>query len=98
MKKNIKSSLFLLVLLSLYNNVFGQVINHNNDIWLHYLGKNMVGKKLSLTLEGSLIFANGFDQKQQYFIRPSVDYQFTKEISASIGYTHHEFLFMEMYL
>ncbi len=91
MKKSIKTPLFLFVLFSLCNNVFGQVINHNNDIWLHYLGKNTIEKKLSLTLEGSLIFANGFDQKQQYFIRPSVDYQFTKQISGSIGYTHHEF-------
>lgn len=60
-----------------------------NNVWLHYFGKNMLTDKLSITLEGTMRFANGFSQNQQWFIRPSVDYQFTKHFMGSIGYSHY---------
>ncbi|MCL9804674.1 DUF2490 domain-containing protein [Flavobacterium amniphilum] len=66
-----------------------QTKNSNNDIWFHYVGKNMLTKKLSFTFEGTLRFANGFDEKQQWFVRPSVDYQFAKWFTGSIGYSHY---------
>ena len=86
--KNIILKIFLLIA------IFGlpsqaQIKSKNNDIWLHYVGKNMLTKKLSFTLEGSMRYANGFSQKQQYFIRPSFDYQLTKHFLGSIGYSHY---------
>lgn len=66
-----------------------QTKNSNNDIWFHYVGKNKLTKKLSFTFEGTMRFANGFDEKQQWFVRPSVDYQFVKWFTGSIGYSHY---------
>ncbi len=67
----------------------GQTVSHNNNLWLHYLGKTMLGKKLSVTLEGSMRYTDWGNQKQQWFIRPSVDYKFNKHFTGSIGYTHY---------
>ena len=66
------------------------VYSQNNDFWLHYFGKNMLTPKLSFTLEGTFRFANGLSEKQQWFIRPSLDYQLTKRLVGSIGYTHYD--------
>lgn len=62
----------------------------NNDIWLHYFGKNMLTPKLSFSFETTFRFANGFNEKQQYFVRPSLDYQLTKHLIGSLGYSHYE--------
>lgn len=70
-------------------NVNSQVKTSNENIWLHYVGKNMLTNKLSFTFEGTMRFANGFSEKQQYFIRPSFDYQFTKKFMGSVGYSHY---------
>ena len=80
-------SLFLLLLI--VQKGFSQSINHNNDIWLHFVGKNMLNEKLSFTLEATMRYADGFNEKQQYFIRPSIDYQFNKHFIGSIGYSHY---------
>ena len=92
MKKNIKVKLLtFLCLLSVTwtQSSFCQKINHNDNIWLHYVGKNMLNKKLSFTLEATMRYADGFNEKQQYFIRPSIDYQFNKHFIGSIGYSHY---------
>jgi hypothetical protein len=69
---------------------FSQAIHtQNNNIWLHYSGKNMLTKKLSFTFEATFRFANGLSEKQQYFVRPSIDYQFTKHLMGSVGYSHY---------
>lgn len=65
------------------------VKSQNNDVWLHYVGKNMLNEKLSFTLEATMRYANGFSEKQQWFLRPSFDYQFTKQFLGSIGYSHY---------
>ncbi|OWP85368.1 hypothetical protein BWK59_00505 [Flavobacterium davisii] len=91
MKFNIKriGVLLMLLFLIIETTTQAQVINHNNDIWFHYLGKNKLNKKVSFTLEATMRYANGFDEKQQYFIRPSLDYQFNKSFVGSIGYSHY---------
>ncbi|MGH2664893.1 DUF2490 domain-containing protein [Flavobacterium sp.] len=66
-----------------------QTKTHNENIWFHYSGKNLLTEKLSLTLEGTMRYTEGFSEKQQWFIRPSVDYQFTKSFAGSIGYSHY---------
>lgn len=71
-------------------NLSAQIKSTNNDVWFHYVGKYMLATKLSFTLEGTMRYANGLDQKQQYFIRPSIDYQFTKHFLGSVGYTHYK--------
>lgn len=74
---------------------FSSIISHsqtktnNENIWFHYSGKNLLTQKLSLTLEGTMRYADGLSEKQQWFIRPSVDYQFTKSLAGSIGYSHY---------
>lgn len=70
-------------------NLFAQRKSQNNDIWLHYVGKNMLTKKLSFTLEATMRYANGFSEKQQYFVRPSLDYQLTKHFIGSVGFSHY---------
>lgn len=91
MKKNINKYLITSVLaLTISSKAYTQAVqSQNNDIWLHYFGKNMLTKKLSFTLEGVFRFANGFSEKQQYFIRPSLDYQLTKHLTGSLGYSHY---------
>jgi hypothetical protein len=66
-----------------------QTKTSNNDVWFHYVGKNLLTKKLSFTLEATMRYANGVLEKQQYFVRPSFDYQFTKKFNGSIGYSHY---------
>jgi hypothetical protein len=87
MKKIIAISVF--ILFSIRPIIFAQIKSQNNDIWLHYVGKNKVSKKIFFTLEATMRYANGFKEKQQYFVRPSVDYQINKALLASIGYTHY---------
>ena len=76
-----------LVCLCFYANA--QTKTQNKNVWFHYLGKNMINKKLSFTLETTMRFANGLSEKQQWFVRPSVDYQFAKSFMGSVGYTHY---------
>ena len=90
MKKRINKYLIISVLSSLISfNAFTQTQSQNDDIWLHYVGKNMLTKKLSFTFETTFRFANGFSEKQQYFVRPSIDYQLTKHLTGSLGYSHY---------
>jgi Protein of unknown function (DUF2490) len=62
----------------------------NENIWFHYVGKNMLSKKLSFTLEATMRYANGLSEKQQWFIRPSIDYQISKSFNGSIGATYYD--------
>lgn len=71
------------------NSSSAQTKSSNNDVWFHYVGKNMLTKKLSFTIEATMRYANGVSEKQQYFVRPSFDYQFTKKFNGSIGYSHY---------
>ena len=87
MKKSIL--LFLLIGLSTVHFTFAQVKTENKNMWLHYVGKNMLTKKLSFTLEATMRYTDGFNQKQQWFVRPSLDYQFCKKFVGSVGYTHY---------
>jgi len=63
--------------------------SQNNNIWLHYFGKNILSTRLSFPFETSFRFANGYSEKQQYFVRPSLDYQFTKHFVGSLGYSYY---------
>ena len=72
-----------LALLAIGGSFAAQQINHNDLLWLHYLGRNKVSDHLSIGLEATLRLANHLDQKQQYFIRPFVDYQCTPNLVAS---------------
>lgn len=92
MMKNIKMCLlFFIGIASLFtvNSSQAQVKESNNDIWLHYFGKNMITEKFSFSFEATMRYANGFSEKQQYFIRPSVDYQFSKKFMGSVGFSHY---------
>jgi Protein of unknown function (DUF2490) len=87
---NFLKTIVLIIFFGLvFNITFAQTQSHNNNLWLHYVGKNMLNKKLSFTFESSLRFANGLSKKQQYFVRPSFDYQLNKHLVASLGYTHY---------
>lgn len=67
-----------------------QIKTNNTNIWLHYVGKNKVSNKVSFTLEATMRYANEFSEKQQYFIRPSLDYQFNNKFTGSVGYSHYK--------
>jgi len=82
-----KTSFLIILLVPICSRA--QIKTSNTNIWLHYIGKNKLSEKLSFTLEASMRYANGFSEKQQYFIRPSVDYQFTKKFMGSLGYSHY---------
>ena len=86
-----KKKLALLLMLSLVCSsfMFGQDKSSNNDIWFHYFGKNKITEKFSFSFEATMRYANGLSEKQQYFVRPSVDYQFTKSFMGSLGYSHY---------
>lgn len=80
----------ILIIALLFNmSAIAQTKSQNNNIWLHFVGKKMISKKTSLTLEGTMRYANGFSQKQQYFLRPSIDYQINKTLIGSFGLTHY---------
>ena len=83
---------FLILLLSIFLGISleAQTLkSQNNNVWFHYVGKNRVTEKLSFTFEATMRYANGFSEKQQWFVRPSVDYQFTKKFAGSVGYSHY---------
>jgi len=65
------------------------VMSHNNDVWLHLFCKNRLSDRWSLSVEATQRYAQGVDQKQQYFIRPSVDYQVNVQLMLSGGYSHY---------
>jgi len=69
---------------------FAQDTGHNNDVWFHYFGKNKLSDKWSFSFEATMRYANGVSEKQQYFVRPSIDYQLTKKLMVSVGYSHYE--------
>ena len=73
----------------LYTTSYAQVKTSNENVWLHYFGRNKLTEKLSFSFEATMRYANGFSEKQQYFIRPSFDYQITKSFSGSVGYSHY---------
>lgn len=81
---------FFALVMSVSFNTIAQVKSQNNDIWFHYVGKNMISEKTSFTVEATMRYANGFSEKQQWFIRPSLDYKFTSKLTGSVGFTHYE--------
>ncbi|WP_320815299.1 DUF2490 domain-containing protein [Flavobacterium sp.] len=81
---------FFALVMSVSLNTIAQVKSQNNDIWFHYVGKNMISEKTSFTVEATMRYANGFSEKQQWFIRPSLDYKFTSKFTGSVGFTHYE--------
>lgn len=91
MKKKATFPILLLFLFLFLNfaETSAQVKSQNNNIWFHYFGKNMLTKKTSVSFEAVMRYANGFSEKQQWFVRPSVDYQFTKRFMGSLGYSHY---------
>jgi len=90
MKKLTKSLLlFLLIVFIGIQKIRAQAESTNTNVWFHYFGKNMISNKLSFSFEATMRYANGFSEKQQYFVRPSVDYQFTKQFMGTIGYSHY---------
>jgi hypothetical protein len=86
--RNLKVLSILLLFLNAINS-HAQIKTSNNDVWFHYQGKNLITEKLSVTLEATMRYADGFNEKQQWFLRPSVDYQFTKGFAGSVGYSHY---------
>lgn len=90
MKKLTKSLLlFLLIIFIGIQKIQAQAESTNTNVWFHYLGKNLISNKLSFSFEATMRYANGFSEKQQYFVRPSIDYHLTKSFIGSIGYTHY---------
>lgn len=77
------------ILLFFISNIKAQQITHQNNIWLHVVEKAMFTKKWSLTFEGTFRFAKGFEQPQQFFVRPSIDYKFSPHFTASVGYSYY---------
>lgn len=84
-----KRIVVLLLVLFSVSGIAQKVRTENENIWFHYVGKNRISEKLSFTFEATMRYANGFSEKQQWFLRPSVDYQFTKGFSGSVGYSHY---------
>lgn len=78
----------VVLLLMIFSKCYSQQISNNTNVWLHYSGKNKFSEKLSITLEASLRYADGFSEKQQWFIRPLLDYQVSKSLVVSVGYTY----------
>lgn len=87
MKKH--KSICIILFALFFSKGFSQVQTKNNNVWFHYVGKNKITKKTSFTLEATMRYTDGFNEKQQWFIRPSIDYQFTKKWLGSVGYTHY---------
>lgn len=88
--KNFNSRTFLVLGFMLFYSVaFAQLKTQSNNFWFHYVGKNMISEKASFTLEATMRYTDGLNEKQQWFIRPSLDYQFTKKFVGSLGYSHY---------
>jgi hypothetical protein len=87
MKKIFLATIGLIIICKI--DISAQTKGQNNNIWLHYVGKNKIAKNVFFTLEATMRYANGFSEKQQYFIRPSIDYQLNKHLLGSVGFTHY---------
>jgi hypothetical protein len=86
-----KTTFKLILVFSLFSVFLGtaQVETQNNNIWLHYVGKNKIAAKTFFTLEATMRYTDWGNQNQQWFIRPSIDYQITPKLTGSLGYTHY---------
>jgi hypothetical protein len=80
--------LCLMTILSTATNA--QVKTQNNNIWVHYVGKVNFNKKLSFTIEATKRNTEWVQKPQQWFVRPSIDYNINKLFTAGIGYTYYE--------
>ena len=67
-----------------------QVKTQNNNLWVHYVGKVNFTNKLSFTLEATKRNTEWGKTSQQWFVRPSIDYNINKMFTASLGYTHYK--------
>ena len=86
-----KPSIILLCLMTILNTATNaQVKTQNNNIWAHYVGKVNFNKKLSFTFEATKRNTEWGQKPQQWFVRPSIDYNINKMFTASIGYTHYK--------
>lgn len=81
--------LLTICMIATFINVNAQTETKNNNIWLHYVGKNKIANKTFFTLEATMRYTDGLSEKQQWFIRPSLDYQLLPNLLTSIGYTHY---------
>jgi hypothetical protein len=84
-----KKSILIISIILIQCTSHAQVKSRNNNIWLHYVGKTMLTEKLSFTLEATMRYTDWGKEKQQWFIRPSFDYKFTKAFTGSLGYSHY---------
>lgn len=84
---NIVLKLFLVLCLFSLFYIHGHEKASNNDICLHYYGKNMITEKFSFSFEATMRYANGFSEKQQYLLRPSINYQFTEKLMGSFEFS-----------
>lgn len=89
MEKGTKRTFFVLGLLLFFSISFAQVETQNDNVWFHYVGKNKIAPKTFFTLEATMRYTDGLNEKQQWFIRPSFDYQITSKLLGSLGYTHY---------
>jgi hypothetical protein len=86
-----KPSIILLCLMTILNTTTNaQVKTQNKNLWVHYLGKVNFNKKLSFTLEATKRNTEWGQKSQQWFVRPSIDYNINKMFTASLGYTHYK--------
>jgi hypothetical protein len=86
-----KPSIILLCLMTILNTTTkAQVKTKNNNIWAHYVGKVNFSKKLSFTLEATQRNTEWGQKPQQWFVRPSIDYNINKMYTAGLGYTHYK--------
>ena len=82
-------SIILLCLMAILSTAANaQVKTQNNNIWVHYVSKVNFSKKLSFTLEATRRNTEWGQKPQQWFVRPSIDYNINKLFTAGIGYTY----------
>ncbi len=81
------SLLFLLTMLArpllAQTEVYG-----DNDVWFLLLNKVQLSEKWSLTNEVHLRRHQWLEQKEQFLIRPAINYAFNPAVTAAAGYTY----------
>lgn len=75
---------------------FGQQVYGKPDIWLLWQNSYQINKKWSIETEFHARFDNYWQQPEQLLFRPSVNYQYQKNISFAAGYSYiHTFPYGE---
>lgn len=67
----------------------GQTVSRNNNSWLHQVATFRLSKHWGLGFESTYRLTEGFRTRQQWFVRPCLDYYASEKLIVTLGYSRY---------